>query len=341
MPLSLPLGLPSLFSLLGGSSGLTEGEEQERSGPGAMMMHLLPQQLSASPSFSFSSASSASTSALQNPAASSNKEKKGPCGRHGPLGRRGGPFFAPEFFESIKSNGEGEEGAGEQLVTMVVVGGGSPEQVDASSFPLALPHENGEETSSSAAALSGPNGPFDVFSSLFRAFESAAAAAGSDGGGGGGGIRRSSLRLSPPDSEGRDAPLAEKKGSGSDEDEEHFDDDDDDDDDDEILEQQQQQQPSDASQQEETLWLSSSPLAAATENAASFDDGDDDDELSSSSLSPSLSPFSLTSFVDDRYLGMLGFALLCAASGAAWVATVGGERDQEGDQRKGRVGVSR
>ena len=156
----------------------------------------------------------------------------------------------------------------------------------------------------------------EVFSSLVRALEAAA-------NGASGGIISSGGMSG--NSEGLDAPLAEKKKSLLIDDEEDDDDEDDDDDDDEGMEQQEQQQ------EEE-------------EEAESDDEGDEveveedlsEDELFSSS-SPSFSPPSfspLTAFVDDRRLGMLGSALLCAASGAAWVATVSAVAAVRGEGRR-------
>lgn len=232
---------------------------------------------------------------------------------------------------------------------MVVVGGGSPEAADTASFPLALPRENeqgggGQGLSSSSSSLPSGN-PFEVISSLVRALESAAS------GGGSGGTTSSppaslSFSLSAAaDSEGRDAPLAEKKTSLSDGEEEEPEDDED-----EGMEQQQLQQQEEGEEEngssdgsddgssngsdddlpeDERAWLSS----FAAENA-----GENERALLQDELSRRLpSSFSLAAFfVDDRYLGMLGFALLCAASGAAWVATVsavqriGGEAGKKG-----------
>ena len=210
---------------------------------------------------------------------------------------------------------------------MVVVGGGSPQQADAASFPLALPREDDESekedlssSSSSSSLVSG--GPFEVFSSLFRALEAAAA------GGSGGFISPSPERSFLLSSEGSDAPLAEKKkkgnfgGENDDDDEEE----EEEDDEDESSSSTEQQQEIDTSSGEEldlpegeTTWLSSFSAENAGENERALLD----DELSRR-ISPSSSfSSSVTSFlVDDRHLGLWGFALLCTASGAAWVATV-------------------
>lgn len=310
MPLSLPVAIPSLFSLLGG------GEE---SGPGAMSFVLSSPMSSLQLS---TTASSSTSSASSNP----NTKKRKPCGRHGPLGRRGGPFFPPDFFSASPEN------ENESLLTMVAVGGGSPEEADRASFPLALPRENGAAAAagrqelappSSSSSPSPPSGsPFEVLSSLVRALESAA-----NGGDGRGAIGPQSFLLSTVvDSEGRDAPLAEKKKTLDDDDEEEEEeeeqeDDDEDEEEEGSMEQQQQQEEGenesggDDLPEEESAWVSS----FAAENA-----GDNERALLQDELSRRLPPsFSLASFfVDDRYLGMLGFALLCAASGAAWVATV-------------------
>ena len=241
------------------------------------------------------------------------KARRGPCGRHGPFGRRGGPFFAPDFFSSSFSSSSSSSPPDEEdsLVTMVVVGGGTPESADAASFPLALPRERQLPPSSLPSPSLSGNGPLEMFTSLVRALEAAAS------GGSGGGVvgSRQTFLLS-----GDNEPLAEKKILSDDDDDDDDGEKDEDEDVESGAEQQQHHQEeedeeedeaeSDGLPEAEAPWLSS----LAAESAAAGGDG----ELGASPLSATPA-----SFDGRRPLGSsLGFALLCAASGAAWVATV-------------------
>lgn len=196
-------------------------------------------------------------------------------------------------------------------MTMVVVGGGTPESADAASFPLALPRERQLPPSSLPSPSLSGNGPLEMFTSLVRALEAAAS------GGSGGGVvgSRQTFLLS-----GDNEPLAEKKILSDDDDDDDDGEKDEDEDVESGAEQQQHHQEeedeeedeaeSDGLPEAEAPWLSS----LAAESAAAGGDG----ELGASPLSATPA-----SFDGRRPLGSsLGFALLCAASGAAWVATV-------------------
>lgn len=252
---------------------------------------------------------------------------KKPCGKFGPLGRRGGPFF----FEQQADASSLSSSSSAPLVTMVVVGAGSPDEADAATFPLALPNErsdgdgdesnnNKQQASSSLldAALSQLLPPSDVVSSLIRAIDTFALSSSSPASRGG-----------EPLGMGSDGPLAEKKdenGDGTADDEEG-------DDDGEEGEEEEQEaiQEEERSDDENDVPVSEAAWFAsfAAENAGENDRARLDDELYSSSTSASRKGFkslprsSAASFVDDGNLGMFpGFALLCFASGAAFVATV-------------------
>ena len=200
-------------------------------------------------------------------------------------------------------------------MTMVVVGGGTPESADAASFPLALPRERQLPPSSLPSPSLSGNGPLEMFTSLVRALEAAAS------GGSGGGVvgSRQTFLLS-----GDNEPLAEKKILSDDDDDDDDGEKDEDEDGDEDVEsgaeqQQHHQEEEDEEEDEpesdglpeaEAPWLSS----LAAESAAAGGDGE---------LGVSLLSATPASFDGRRPLGSsLGFALLCAASGAAWVATV-------------------